>query len=107
MDAKQLLAAMADLFERDEGLRWTHGALARDAGNSAVDQMAPNAFSFSVNGFIERATAEGLVSAEENARAYDLFVGACWSQYHHREIVRLNDHEGRLAVIRCAREAAK
>lgn len=105
MEAKQFLAAMANLFETSPE-RWTHGAFARDRKNAAVVSTADNAYSFSANGFIERSVAEGLLDDVQRARAYDLFIGQCRMLFT-KTMVEVNDIEGREAVIRCARGAAK
>jgi hypothetical protein len=104
---RELLAEMALFFERDDGLRWTHGAMARDKGNMAVDVLADNAFSFSANGFLERIHAEGTISPKVQEQAYDLLIGAVFEKFAHRDLSRVNDHEGRQAIIDCARKAAR
>lgn len=106
MDPKDLLTAMADLFAQHPE-RWTHGAFARNEVNMAVDHLAPDAFSFNCLGFLDRAFREGLVDELQSGIAHDLFVGACAQLYHDRDLTKMNDHQGREAVIACARLAGR
>lgn len=106
MDAKHFLAEAARIFEETPE-RWTHGAFSRDANGVAVDTLSHEAASFSVNGFFERAVGEGLLTEEERAAAWDLFLGAVFGQYGMRESVTVNDHHGHEAVIACLKRAAR
>lgn len=106
MDAKHFLAEAARIFESSPE-RWTHGAFARDAQGTAVDTLAHEAFSFSVNGIFERSVGEGLLDETEYARAWDLFMGAVLNRHGHREAVKVNDHHGHEAVVACLKQAAR
>jgi hypothetical protein len=106
MEAKSFLGEMARVFEATPE-RWTHGAFARDQQGVAVDTLAPDAHSFSVNGFFERAVGEGLISEEERAQAWDLFLGAVLKRHGIREAVTVNDQHGREAIVSCLKQAAQ
>jgi hypothetical protein len=106
MEAKHFLAEAARVFEETPE-RWTHGAFARDQQGAAVDTLAHEAFSFSVNGFFERAVGEGLISEGERAQAWDLFLGAVLNRHGIREAVTVNDHHGREAIVSCLKQAAQ
>jgi hypothetical protein len=106
MDAKAFLAQMADAFEQSPE-KWSQGAFARNKDQVAVEPTSPDAVSFSANGYLERATGDGTLNEEQSKLAYDLFIGAINESFSHREMVRVNDYEGREAVIACARLAAQ
>lgn len=108
MEAKAFLAMMADTFEQHPE-KWSQGAFARNKDSVPVDATSPDAVSWSANGFLERATGlpDGVLNEEQSRLAYDLFIGAINESFSHREMVRVNDYEGREAVIACARLAAK
>lgn len=77
MDAKQLLTAMADLFEKSPERFSTGGVSARDVSGNIVDSLAPDAYSFNVTGFLPRAHAEGLLDDDGFQQAIGLMLDAC------------------------------
>lgn len=106
MDAKQLLTAMADLFEKSPERFSPGGVSARDVSGNIVDSLAPDAFSFNVVGFLPRAQAEGLMSTDEFDRSIGLMLDACRLRSGGIDIDAL-DALGREAVIATTRIAAQ
>lgn len=106
MEAKELVTAMADLFEKSPD-RWSISAMSRDVSGNIVDPMADNAYSFSVHGFLERSKAEGLVDAAGLDQSYSLLIDACKLRGNGDvTLVSLNDVLGREALVATARLAA-
>lgn len=106
MEAKAILTAMADLFESHPE-RLTHGALARDANNNAVDVMADDAFSFTINGFLERSMAEGLINGATFAAAFEHVRGVVFGRFANSDVVGMGDRDEPGLVVSVLREAAK
>jgi hypothetical protein len=104
LSAREALLAMAQVFT-DYPERHCKGKLARDEAGAAVDVTSPSPYSFCAMGFLRRLLVEGLINEAELARARKHLNNVALFRTAGG-FVRVNDQQGREAIVNLACGAA-